>query len=79
MPSGTPVKGGERSPCRAAHSLDTDGWREAYWEHFETGATIKTAEWEHEQEYRLLLWSDMLISPKSLRGSFATIFLTYLG
>jgi hypothetical protein len=51
--------GGELSSCRAAHSGDTDTWRQDYWDTFQTGATCKTSEWEHEQEYRLLLWSSM--------------------
>ena len=50
---------GELSSCRAARSGDTEAWRQNYWEAFQTGATCKTAEWEHEQEYRLLLWSSL--------------------
>jgi len=50
---------GEFSSCRAARSCDTEAWRENYWEVFQTGATCKTSEWEHEQEHRLLLWSNM--------------------
>jgi hypothetical protein len=49
--------GGERSVCRGAHALDTDAWRQKYWEAFQSGATCKISEWAHEQEYRLLLWS----------------------
>lgn len=52
-------EGGELSSCRAARSGDTEAWRRNYWEAFQTGATCKTAEWEHEQEYRLLLWSSL--------------------
>ena len=52
-------EGGELSSCRAARSGDTETWRQNYWEAFQTGATCKTAEWEHEQEYRLLLWSSL--------------------
>ena len=29
--------------------------RQNYWKAFQIGATCKTAEWEHEQEYGLLL------------------------
>ena len=50
---------GELSTCRAARAGDTDSWRQDYWEAFQAGATCKTAEWAHEQEYRLLLWSSM--------------------
>jgi hypothetical protein len=52
-------EGGELSSRRAARSCDTEAWRENYWEAFQTGATSKTSEWEHEREYRLLLWSSM--------------------
>ena len=50
---------GERSACRDARSLDTEAWRQKYWETFQTGAICKTSEWAHEQEYRLLLWSSL--------------------
>jgi Protein of unknown function (DUF2971) len=50
---------GKLSSCPAARSCDTDTWRQDYWEAFQTGATCKTSEWEHEQEYRLLLWSSI--------------------
>ena len=52
-------EGGERSVCRGARALDTDAWRQKYWESFQSGATRKTSEWAHEQEHRLLLWSSM--------------------
>ena len=50
---------GERSACSTARAraLDTDEWRNHYWRSFECGAICKTSEWQHEQEYRLLLWS----------------------
>jgi hypothetical protein len=51
--------GGERSSCHSARSLDTDAWRQKYWEAFQSGAICKTSEWAHEQEYRLLLWSSL--------------------
>ena len=50
---------GERSVCRAARALDTAAWRKSYWDTFQSGATRKTAEWAHEEEYRLLLWSNL--------------------
>jgi hypothetical protein len=50
---------GERSTCHSVHSLDTDAWRQKYWESFQSGAICKTSEWAHEQEYRLLLWSSL--------------------
>jgi hypothetical protein len=45
----------ERSSCRTARVYDTDAWRRKYWDDFQAGATCKTSEWLHEQEYRLLL------------------------
>jgi Protein of unknown function (DUF2971) len=51
--------GGERSTCHSVASLDTDTWRQKYWEAFQSGAICKTSEWAHEQEYRLLLWSSL--------------------
>jgi Protein of unknown function (DUF2971) len=51
--------GGERSTCNSVRSLDTDTWRQKYWEAFQSGAICKTSEWAHEQEYRLLLWSNL--------------------
>jgi hypothetical protein len=50
---------GERNTCRSARSLDTDAWRNQYWEVFQSGAICKTSELAHEQEYRLLLWSNL--------------------
>jgi hypothetical protein len=50
---------GERSTCRGARAIDTDGWRNDYWNEFQSGAIRKTSEWAHEQEYRLLLWSNL--------------------
>jgi Protein of unknown function (DUF2971) len=46
---------GERSACRAAPSCDTDAWRQQYWDAFYSGATCKTSEWAHEQEYLAVL------------------------
>jgi Protein of unknown function (DUF2971) len=66
---------GQLSSCRGARSCDTDTWRENYWEAFETGATCKTSEWAHEQEYRLLLRSEELRDDASrkLRYNFADL------
>jgi hypothetical protein len=50
---------GELSSARGARGLDTDEWRKQYWEAFQSGAICKTSEWAHEQEYRLLLWSNL--------------------
>jgi len=50
---------GETSACRTP-SFDTDEWRKKYWENFQAGTTCKTAEWAHEEEYRLTLHASML-------------------
>jgi hypothetical protein len=34
---------------------DEDTWRKSYWENFFRDITIKTRDWEYEQEYRLIL------------------------
>jgi hypothetical protein len=52
-------EGGERSACPAARVLDTEEWRKRYWQAFESGAICKTSQWQHEQEYRVLLWSNL--------------------
>lgn len=49
---------GNKSEC-AAH-IQPDGekkedWRESYWDNFYRDITIKTKDWEYEQEYRLIL------------------------
>ncbi len=52
---------GNISEC-ASHigpDSDEDTWRKSYWENFFRDITIKTRDWEYEQEYRLIL-SDSL-------------------
>ena len=41
-------------------SFDTEEWRKKYWDDFESGATCKTSEWSHEEEYRLTLYTSLL-------------------
>jgi len=50
---------GQRSTSRGARYLDTEAWRQKYWEAFQSGAICKISEWEHEKEYRILLWSSL--------------------
>ena len=48
---------GNISEC-AAHigtDSDEDAWRKSYWRNFFRDITIKTKDWEYEQEYRLIL------------------------
>jgi hypothetical protein len=66
---------GERSACHAARALDTDEWRKQYWQTFQSGATCKTSQWGHEEEYRLLLWSfgDLNEASRKLTYKFADL------
>ena len=46
---------------------DTVSWRESYWANFYRDITFKTKDWEHEQEWRLVLeerWLDEGEDPK---------------
>ena len=48
---------GETSEC-AAHvkdDADTENWRQNHWNDFRRDIVIKTKDWEHEQESRLIL------------------------
>ena len=63
LPLGTLMKlwytdqDGNISEC-AAHigpDGDEDTWRKSYWENFFRDISIKTRDWEYEQEYRLIL------------------------
>ena len=60
---------GKKSEC-ASHigngDAETD-WRESYWDNFLRTITTKTKDWEHEQEYRIILYLIFLKSyPKAL-------------
>ena len=49
---------GNKSECAAHIQPDgekKDDWRESYWDNFYRDITIKTKDWEYEQEYRLIL------------------------
>ncbi len=47
------------SSCGADIFSDETAWRERYWNAFHSGSICKTAEWEHEKEYRLVLSSSL--------------------
>ena len=51
---------------------DIDSSRERYWDSFRHDITIKTKDWKHEQEYRLILLD---IGPSSRRGRHAQTIL----
>jgi hypothetical protein len=54
------TRGGNRSPY-GEHILGSEAaWRERYWENFYVGATRKLQVWSYEQEYRLVLASELI-------------------
>ena len=48
-------KDGNLSECASHFENNTEAWREAYWERFYPALSVKTLEWEYEQESRLIL------------------------
>ena len=48
---------GNLSECSDHLRKNTESWRENYWDNFYPNITIKTKDWEYEQESRLLLYS----------------------
>jgi hypothetical protein len=48
---------GAFSECRDAVYADLDAWRKGYWQTFGESALYKTAEWAHEEEYRIVAHS----------------------
>ena len=50
-------KDGNLSECSDHLQKNTESWRENYWDNFYPNITIKTKDWEYEQESRLLLYS----------------------
>lgn len=48
---------GKVSVCRRAHDSDEQAWRNRYWDNFAANSGVKTNDWQHEQEYRLVLHS----------------------
>ncbi len=50
---------GKTSSCAPAIFSDQEAWRKNYWVDFQSGLNKKTLEWEHEQEHRLVLSSNI--------------------
>lgn len=46
---------GNISPCADEIFLNEGGWRKKYWETFDSTITTKLRDWQHENEYRLVL------------------------
>jgi Protein of unknown function (DUF2971) len=51
---------GRESACADDMFKNEDAWRTRHWQNFYDSVTRKAADWEYEQEYRLILASDML-------------------
>jgi hypothetical protein len=59
---------GRESPCADDMFKNEEAWRARHWENFYKSVTRKSADWKYENEYRLILASDMLdFSPKESR------------
>lgn len=48
---------GNTSVCANKMNVDEDAWRSNYWSNFIRDLTVKSKDWEHENEYRLVLHS----------------------
>lgn len=48
---------GERSLCSDDLYHREEEWRKAYWNRFQTAISTKLLDWEHENEYRISLYS----------------------
>lgn len=50
---------GNTSVCANKMNVDEDAWRSNYWSNFIRDLTVKSKDWEHENEYRLVLHSSI--------------------
>ena len=48
---------GEISLCAQEMNLDIDAWRKKYWDVYIRDITVKSLDWEYENEYRVILQS----------------------
>ncbi len=46
---------GNLSECASHFGIDTEAWRQAYWDRFYPALSIKTLDWKYEKETRLVL------------------------
>ncbi|WP_417686818.1 DUF2971 domain-containing protein [Pseudidiomarina gelatinasegens] len=59
---------GNVSACADEMYADEDTWRKNYWANFTRGLTVKSKDWEYENEYRLILYSNIMdLSEKNER------------
>jgi len=66
---------GRASPLVRDLNAETPQWREAYWNRFERSQAVKTKEWAHEREHRLVLSSSGTLDPplRKARYDFGTL------
>ena len=50
---------GNTSACANKMNVDENAWRSNYWSSFIRGLTVKSKDWEYENEYRLILHSSI--------------------
>ena len=50
---------GNTSVCANKMNVDEGAWRSNYWSNFIQGLTVKSKDWEYENEYRLILSSSI--------------------
>jgi hypothetical protein len=71
------------SPVHERIMSSEEGWRESYWSAFGKNATIKTADWAHEKEYRAILSGVLIdfrdISKRKLKYRFSDLAGIYFG
>lgn len=68
---------GNTSTCAHEMNVDEDTWRSNYWSSFIRGVTVKSIDWEYENEYRLILHSSItdlsVISRRKLTYDFSSL------
>jgi hypothetical protein len=60
---------GKRSTSSAQILGNQDEWRTGYWKDYHAGRVIKTGDWAHEREHRLVLGSS-ITQPRTLKYQF---------
>lgn len=60
---------GQRSSASTRVLENQDDWRKGYWRDYYASRVTKTRDWEHEQEYRLVLGSS-ITQPRCLKYQF---------
>lgn len=67
----------DRSEVASMLSDEDENWRSEYWRKFSESFSIKTPEWSHEEEYRLIAYSHMepldTVASRKLKYRFADL------